>query len=551
MRSQLKDPELRRKGVARLHLRLQARAVQLPASCRRSNAPNVELVTDAIARIEPERHPHRRRPAARARLHRLGDRASGPATSCSRWRSLGARRSRAGRGLGAAARTRTSASTVPGFPNMFVMYGPNTNTSGGSIIVYLEAQAAYVRQALRAAARARRRRDRGARRGRGGQRPRAAGALRRDRLDALRLVVSRRSRAASSPTGRATCASTSSRRARSMPGEYEFRRTPAARSARVDQRRALTAAARSPPSGDERRALRLRDRRRRLGRLRARQPPVRGSRRCACCCSRPAARDRSPKIKIPAAFAEQFHTKLDWDYATEPEPHVDGRSLYVPRGKSARRLELDERDALRARSPARLRRVGGAGRAPAGATATCCPTSSSSEDNVRGASEFHGAGGPLQRLRAALAAAARPAAARRQRGGRDPADRRLQRPRAGRRVDVPGRRSSNGRRFSAADAFLRPALTRPNLELRTGVDACSGSSSRATARSVCACATAAAASELVRAAREVLLAAGAINSPQLLLLSGIGAADGARAAGVEPAPRAAAASGATCRTTRS
>jgi cation diffusion facilitator CzcD-associated flavoprotein CzcO len=38
--------------------------------------------------------------------------------------------------------------TVPGFPNMFVMYGPNTNTSGGSIIFYLEAQAAYIRQAL-------------------------------------------------------------------------------------------------------------------------------------------------------------------------------------------------------------------------------------------------------------------------------------------------------------------------------------------------------------------------------------------------------------------
>lgn len=37
---------------------------------------------------------------------------------------------------------------VPGFPNMFIMYGPNTNTSGGSIIVYLEAQAAYARQAL-------------------------------------------------------------------------------------------------------------------------------------------------------------------------------------------------------------------------------------------------------------------------------------------------------------------------------------------------------------------------------------------------------------------
>ncbi len=38
--------------------------------------------------------------------------------------------------------------TVPGFPSLFVMYGPNTNTSGGSIILYLEAQARYLRQAL-------------------------------------------------------------------------------------------------------------------------------------------------------------------------------------------------------------------------------------------------------------------------------------------------------------------------------------------------------------------------------------------------------------------
>ena len=37
---------------------------------------------------------------------------------------------------------------VPGFPSMYVMYGPNTNTSGGSIITYLEAQAGYIRQAI-------------------------------------------------------------------------------------------------------------------------------------------------------------------------------------------------------------------------------------------------------------------------------------------------------------------------------------------------------------------------------------------------------------------
>ena len=38
--------------------------------------------------------------------------------------------------------------SVPGFPSMFIMYGPNTNTSGGSIIYYLECQAGYLRQAL-------------------------------------------------------------------------------------------------------------------------------------------------------------------------------------------------------------------------------------------------------------------------------------------------------------------------------------------------------------------------------------------------------------------
>jgi cation diffusion facilitator CzcD-associated flavoprotein CzcO len=37
---------------------------------------------------------------------------------------------------------------VPGFPSLFLMYGPNTNTSGGSIVFYEEAQAAYIRQAL-------------------------------------------------------------------------------------------------------------------------------------------------------------------------------------------------------------------------------------------------------------------------------------------------------------------------------------------------------------------------------------------------------------------
>ena len=40
-----------------------------------------------------------------------------------------------------------------------------------------------------------------------------------------------------------------------------------------------------------------------------------------------------PNIAIPAAFAKHFHTRLDWDCATEHERHCQGRSLYMPRGK--------------------------------------------------------------------------------------------------------------------------------------------------------------------------------------------------------------------------
>ena len=42
---------------------------------------------------------------------------------------------------------------------------------------------------------------------------------------------------------------------------------------------------------------------------------------------------RHMSVAIPAAFAQQFHTKRDWDLATEPEPGCDMRSLFVPRGK--------------------------------------------------------------------------------------------------------------------------------------------------------------------------------------------------------------------------
>jgi choline dehydrogenase len=242
-------------------------------------------------------------------------------------------------------------------------------------------------------------------------------------------------------------------------------------------------------------------------------------------------RDRSLNIKIPAAFAKQFHTKLDWDFSTEPEPHVDGRSLYVPRGKS-----LGGSSSMNAMLYVRGRPLdydlweaqGAAG----WGWKDVLPYFLKSEDDVRGASEFHGAGGPLR--------------VSNQRSPRAGVDRRLIA--ASEAAGIPRSRDYNGpeqdgvamfqvnqrdgRRWSAADAFLRPALKRPNLELmtRTRVLRVEFEGDRAVGVRV---ASGRGRERSIRVEREVILSAGSIQSPQLLLLSGIGSADDLRAAGAD------------------
>jgi choline dehydrogenase len=240
-------------------------------------------------------------------------------------------------------------------------------------------------------------------------------------------------------------------------------------------------------------------------------------------------KDRSLKIKIPAAFPEQFHSKLDWDFATEPEPHVDERSLYIPRGKA-----LGGSSSMNAMLYVRGRPLDYDGweaqGAPGWGYADVLPYFIKAEDNARGASEYHGAGGPLRvseqrsprpmsrRLLAASQAAGIPRIADYNGPEQDGAS----------MFQVT---QKNGARFSAADAYLRPALGRANLEVRTKVtvldveldgDRAVGVRVRKGRTGV----------ELVRAEREVILSAGAIGSPQLLLLSGIGAPEELRAAGV-------------------
>ena len=109
----------------------------------------------------------------------------------------------------------------------------------------------------------------------------------------------------------------------------------------------------------------------------------------------------------------------------------------------------------------------------------------------------------------------------------------------------------NGRRFSAADAYLRPALERPNLEVRTERP-CSASSSTASRAVGRARARGRRGEEVRRApSARCCCRAGAIGSPQLLLLSGIGAGRGAAARPAWQPRHELPGVGATCRTTRS
>ncbi|MGN6663001.1 MAG: GMC family oxidoreductase [Solirubrobacterales bacterium] len=232
-------------------------------------------------------------------------------------------------------------------------------------------------------------------------------------------------------------------------------------------------------------------------------------------------RDRHPNVKIPAAFAKQFRTRLDWDLATEPEPHCDNRSLYVPRGKG-----LGGSSSMNAMLYVRGHPLDYEGWAAAGAEGwgwdDVRPYFLRAEDNQRGASEHHAVGGPLRvedersprpltgRFLAACAEAGIPRVDDYNGPEQDGAS----------LAQVTQRR---GRRWSAADAYLRPALERPNLEVVTkalvsGIEISGGVATgvRYSRRR--------GGEQVARAEREVILAAGAIGSPQLLLLSGVGPA---------------------------
>ncbi|HEX4246222.1 MAG TPA: GMC family oxidoreductase N-terminal domain-containing protein, partial [Pseudonocardia sp.] len=230
--------------------------------------------------------------------------------------------------------------------------------------------------------------------------------------------------------------------------------------------------------------------------------------------------DTAPEIKIPAAFPALFKTGWHWDFDSDSEPELGGRRVYLPRGRM-----LGGSSSMNAmvyiRGNAGDYDTWAAGGATGWGYRDVLPYFRRSEDNERGADEYHGVGGPqhvsdsraMSRVVDAFLEAAVDA------GHRLNPDFNGATQLGVGRVQLT---QHNGMRWSTADGYLRPALERPNLTVLT----------EALAHRVVFEGDRAAGVELstggdvqvVRAEREVLLAAGSYGSPHLLLLSGVGPA---------------------------
>jgi choline dehydrogenase-like flavoprotein len=241
-------------------------------------------------------------------------------------------------------------------------------------------------------------------------------------------------------------------------------------------------------------------------------------------------KDRSPNIKIPAAFAKQFRTKLDWDHSSGPEPHLGGRRLFVPRGRG-----LGGSSSMNAMMFTRGRPIDFDGWREMGCPDwgydDVLPYFKRLENNERGESEFRAVGGPMN---VAEQSDPRPITSRFIEAAESagiPANPDVNSPEQD-GVTMTPVFQKRGRRWSAADAYLRGAMKRPNLEVRTGADVLGVAIEDGHATGVRW--RKGGNESLATASREVILCAGAIGSPQLLMLSGVGPADHLRELGIEP-----------------
>ena len=233
---------------------------------------------------------------------------------------------------------------------------------------------------------------------------------------------------------------------------------------------------------------------------------------------------------MPSAFAYPMAgDKYSWDYRSEPEPFMDGRRLHCPRGRV-----LGGSSSINGMVYVRGNALDYEGWAEAPGLedwsyANCLPYFRKAETRAKGGDDYRGADGPLK---VSTGASTNPLyrafiEAGVQAGYAYTDDMNGHRQEGLGPMDMTVHR---GRRWSAAVAYLRPALHRPNLEVRTRALV-----AKVLFDGVRACGVAVADGhrlQELRAAREVILCGGAINSPQLLQLSGIGPPDELRALGL-------------------
>ena len=242
-------------------------------------------------------------------------------------------------------------------------------------------------------------------------------------------------------------------------------------------------------------------------------------------------RDLNPWIHIPVGYFKTIHNpSVDWCYKTEPDPGLNGRSIEWPRGKVlGGSSSLNGLLYVRGQPQDydRWAQMGNRG----WSWDDVLPLFKRSEKNERGADEFHGDQGNLsvsnmriQRPITDAWVAAAQAAGYKFNPDYNGAEQEG--------VGFFQLTARNGRRCSSAVAFLNPVKSRENLTIVTHaqVERIEFDGNRVTGVSY---RDRGGAWQTVTAHKEVILSGGAINSPQLLMLSGIGEAAQLQAHGID------------------